>query len=154
LKISQVAASSIDAYVLGEHGNNQFVAWSTASIGGIPIEDALPENSFDKHDLEEKCKFEGRFIMEAKGAIAYGIGAVVASICQSIIFDTKEVRTVSVHQPNLGCCISWPMVLGKKGIEKKISLPLTTAEKTKLENSARAVKDAAEQFEELRPMFP
>jgi malate/lactate dehydrogenase len=52
---------------------------------------------------------------------------------------------------NFGCCISLLVVLGRKGIEKAIDLPLSAEEKQKLKFSARVVREAAEQIEELQP---
>lgn len=150
----QIAASSIDAYVLGEHGDTQFVAWSLASIGGVPIDKALPADTlFNRQELAEQCKFEGRHIMETKGAVAYGIGSVVSSICASILFDKRNVRPVSFYQPALGCCLSLPVVLGKKGIEKTILLPLNEEETAQFKKSALVVKEAVDRIEELRPMY-
>jgi L-lactate dehydrogenase len=142
---AQVAASSIDAYVLGEHGESQFVAWSAASIGGVPLEKALlPDTKLDKDSIAEDTKNKATSIIENKGATNYGIGGVAASICKSILFDQRNIRPVSHWQEDLGVCLSLPAVVGREGVVRTIELGLTSEEKGKLEKSAKALKDFIE----------
>jgi L-lactate dehydrogenase len=100
-----VAASSVDALVLGEHGESQFVAWSLACIGGVPLSSFLSSSSsssssntthtmMDKDAIAEETRNKATAIIENKGATNYGIGGVAASICKSILFDEKIVRPV------------------------------------------------------------
>jgi L-lactate dehydrogenase len=126
---------------LGELGDSQFVAWSVASIGGVPIDKALPPDNFNRTKLAEECKHEGQRIVEAKGAIAFGIGSIVSSICSSILFDKRDVRPISHFQSDLGCCLSLPVVLGRDGIIKAIPLPLSSEEKAKLVESGKIVRE-------------
>jgi L-lactate dehydrogenase len=138
---AQVAASSIDAYVLGEHGESQFVAWSLATIGGIPLADALGDIKIDQAAIAEDTKNKATNIIENKGVTNYGIGAVAASICKSILSDDRIVRPVSHWQEDLGACLSMPAVLGRQGIVRTIKTPLSQEEKSKLEDSAKALQD-------------
>ncbi|KAJ4309591.1 hypothetical protein N0V94_008855 [Neodidymelliopsis sp. IMI 364377] len=142
---AQVAASSIDAYVLGEHGESQFVAWSAVSIGGVPLENALlPDTKLDKDSIAEDTKNKATSIIENKGATNYGIGGVAASICKSILFDQRNIRPVSHWQEELGVCLSLPAVVGREGVVRTIELGLTSEEKGKLEKSAKALKEFIE----------
>jgi L-lactate dehydrogenase len=134
----------VNAYVLGEHGESQFVAWSAASIGGVALDKAAPPNTFNRTELAEECKHEAQRIIKAKGAIAFGIGSIVASICASILFDKRDVRPVSHYQPNLGCCLSLPAVLGREGVMETVSLPLNAEEKAQLAKSGTIVKEAVQ----------
>ncbi|KAJ4376008.1 hypothetical protein N0V83_001288 [Neocucurbitaria cava] len=112
-----VAASSIDAYVLGEHGESQFVAWSLASIGGVPLDSALEKGvEIDKKKIADETRGKATAIMESKGATNYGIGGVAASICKSVLFDERIVRPVSAWQEELGVCLSLPAVVGRAGV--------------------------------------
>lgn len=138
---SGVAASSIDAYVLGEHGDSQMVAWSHASIAGVPLDKVVTEEQIDKKAIAEETKKKAAAIMEAKGATAYGIGGVAASICKSILFDQRNVRPVSHWQEHLGVCLSMPAVLGRAGIVRTINLELDSEEKKALTESAKSLKD-------------
>jgi L-lactate dehydrogenase len=139
---AEVAASSIDAYVLGEHGESQFVAWSLVSIGGVPLEKAVQEgSSIDKSGIAEETKNKATNIMNNKGATAYGIGGVAASICKSILFDQRNIRPVSHYQDGLNVCLSMPAVLGRKGLLRTVNTPLSDEERGLLEKSAKALRE-------------
>jgi L-lactate dehydrogenase len=138
---AEVAASSIDAYVLGEHGESQFVAWSQASIGGVPLADAFGDVKIDQDVIAEDTKNKATSIIENKGVTNYGIGAVAASICKSILFDQRNIRPVSHWQEDLGACLSMPAVLGRQGIVRTVKIPLSQEERAKLEASAKTLKD-------------
>ncbi|KAJ4409398.1 hypothetical protein N0V91_002755 [Didymella pomorum] len=139
---AEVAASSIDAYVLGEHGESQFVAWSAASIGGVPLERALkPGTKLDKDAIAEDTKNKATNIIENKGATNYGIGGVAASICKSILSDQRNIRPVSHWQEDLGVALSIPAVIGRQGLVRTIDMGLNDEEKEKLKKSAEALKE-------------
>jgi L-lactate dehydrogenase len=142
---AEVAASSIDAYVLGEHGESQFVAWSCASIGGVPLLDAIPNDmEIDKEAVAEETKNKATSIIENKGATNYGIGGVAASICKSILADERNIRPVSHYQDDLDVCLSLPAVLGRKGVVRTVKMPLSEEERGKLEGSGKALREVIE----------
>ena len=116
------------------------------TLGGVPLEEALPGEQLNKRELEDGCNFEGRFIMEAKGAIAYGISAVVCDLCASILYDERKVRTVSFYQTNLHCCLSMPAIIGRKGIEKPMAICLSSDETAMLQKAAQTVQNAVDGF--------
>jgi len=121
------------------HGDSQVVAWSTATIGGVPIDKSLPPNTFNHAELAYECKHISQSIIQAKGAMPFGIGSIVSSICSSILFDKRNVRPISHFQPEFGCCFSLPVVLGRKGIIRMIQMPLNSDEKADLIESAKTL---------------
>lgn len=137
---ASVAASSIDAYVLGEHGESQFVAWSLASIAGVPLHHFSHLN-LDRKAIAEETKNKATAIINNKGVTNYGIGAVAASICKSILFDQRNVRPVSHWHEKLGVCLSIPAVLGREGVVSTVPCPLSEEEEEYLEESARALRE-------------
>ncbi|EON66139.1 hypothetical protein W97_05382 [Coniosporium apollinis CBS 100218] len=138
---ADVAASSIDAYVLGEHGESQFVAWSSVSIGGVPIEQAVSDLQIDRAATAEDTKNKATAIMESKGATAFGIGGVAASICKSILFDQKNIRPISHYREDLQCCLSFPVVLGRKGVVRTVPMPLSEEEDKALKKSGESLRE-------------
>ncbi|KAI4738236.1 L-lactate dehydrogenase [Aureobasidium sp. EXF-12298] len=142
-----VAASSINAYVLGEHGDSQMVAWSHASVGGVPLESAFPDASLDKAAIAEDTKKKAASISDAKGATAYGIGGVTSSICKSILFDECNVTPISHYQDDLNVCLSMPVVIGRKGIVRQIPLKLNDSEKKEFEQSAKSLREIIDDVE-------
>ena len=146
---TQVSASSIDAYVLGEHGDSQFIAWSSIAVGTTPLHLALPESTTGgfRKEVSDHTRGAAAAIIASKGCTAYGIGNIAASICKYIMYDQRTVRPVSFFQPELGCCLSMPAVIGRKGIVRPMPIVLDDAEKKELEKCAaelRAIIEGAE----------
>ena len=122
------------------HGDSQVVAWSTATIGGVPIDKSLPPSILNRAELVNECKHRSQSIIQAKGTTPLGIGSIVSSICSSILFDKRNVRPVSYFQPEFGCCFSMPVILGRKGIIRTIEMPLNSAEKANIAESAKTLR--------------
>ncbi|KAL4889847.1 lactate dehydrogenase/glycoside hydrolase [Aspergillus ambiguus] len=141
-----VSANSIDLYVLGVHGPSQVAAWSTATVGGIPIGKAVLPVSFDRAKLADECRHRSQRIVSAKGATPFGIGSIVTSICSSIVCDKRNVRPISCYQPEYGCCFSLPVVLGRKGVIRRFAVPVSDEEKDAIKESAGALKETLDKI--------
>lgn len=112
-----------------------------ARVGGLPINQAFPQDELNYSELADQCKHEGQHITEAKGAIVFGIASIISTICFAILFNTGEIHPVSHLQPNFGCSLSLPAVLGRKGAMKTMSMSLNNEERAKLEESAKVVQE-------------
>jgi L-lactate dehydrogenase len=135
-----VAEESIDAYVLGEHGDSQFVAWSSARIAGAPLISWPSMTEQDRQAIEKETRQKVYEIIACKGATYYGIAACITVLCESIIFDQKRVLPLSTYHKEFDVCFGLPVVLGEKGIERTIPLQLTKEEQYALEHSAKTLK--------------
>ncbi|KAF4565378.1 hypothetical protein EYR40_002629 [Pleurotus pulmonarius] len=136
-----VDAGSVDGYVLGEHGETQMVAWSCVTIGAVPLEQCLlPNTVLDRKAIAQETREKAGKIIQAKGATAYGIGALTGSICKSILFDQRNVRPISHWIEEMGCCLSLPVVLGRKGVLRTLRMPLNEEEQASLAESASALR--------------
>jgi L-lactate dehydrogenase len=162
----QVADTAVHAYVLGEHGDSQMVcipplcpttsvkiclfqaAWSTATIGGSPIQKFLSPTCPSLSDLANSAKTKAYSIITAKGATAYGIASIVSSICESILLNQRHVRPVSHWIENLETYISLPAVLGHGGVQKTIEVPLDETEKELLRKSVEEIRSNIRTVEE------
>jgi len=139
-----IEGNSIHIYILGEHGDTQFPAWSVAQVGGIHLT-SFP--GVDTQLIEQATKFtreKAYEIIKKKKATYYGIGACVASLCSSILFNQRCVRAVSCYQDSLGVSLSMPAVIGENGIEQILSLNLNEQELDKLRGSVAALKKVLE----------
>jgi len=139
-KSLEIDDQSVHAYTIGEHGETQFVAWSSASVTGKPIMEfpQINKNLLEKFSQEAKNKVYE--IIKCKGATFFGIAACIAAICENIIFDRKYVLPLSILIKEFNICISMPVVLGQKGIEKIIEIPLNQDEEQKLQTSVEKLK--------------
>ncbi|KAE8325444.1 lactate dehydrogenase/glycoside hydrolase [Aspergillus sergii] len=141
-----VATSSVNAQIVGVHGNSEVVAWSGVTIGGVPIARWFPHDTTILEDVENECKTKSQTIIRAKGGTPFGIGSVVCSICSSILFDRRDICCISHYQPDYGCCFSLPVVLGRGGMIKTIDMQLDNTELEDLTETARELKGTMERL--------
>lgn len=135
-KTLKVAPKSVSGYVLGEHGDSGFIAWSTVSIGGEPADKLL--NKKDKEKIELAVRNAAYEIINRKGATFYGIAAITTDIVEAVAFDQHKIIPISSFVGNI--CLGMPAVIGRRGIEKLWPLELTEEEKKKLSFSGEIIQ--------------
>ena len=135
-----VNTGNIEAYVIGEHGDSEFIPWSNASIALKNINEFLTNE--EMNSIEEEVRNSAYEIIKKKGATAYGIGICLTSITSAILEDKNVVLTVSSYDKENGICISTPAIVNKDGVKEKLFIPLNSEEKNKLINSINIIKDA------------
>ena len=135
-----VARESIQAYVIGEHGDSQVVAWSSAEIAGRPIAQFPGIEYKDFEEIAQKVKNSAYDIIKCKGSTYFGIASCVAMICNALLCDEKIVVPLSTYIKEYGAVFSMPVVLGQKGIEKIVPIFLHDDEQKKLVISAQELR--------------
>ncbi|KAI8148720.1 lactate dehydrogenase B [Fennellomyces sp. T-0311] len=146
-KTLHVAASSIHAYVLGEHGDSQFIAWDSASVAGKPLLSFPEIQELDRDQVEKDIASKAMEIIKLKGATYYGIGACTASLCEAVLLDKHEVRPLSVYVESLGTVLSVPAKIGYNGVEQIFDIPLSYQETERLHKSADSLKEICAKYE-------
>lgn len=139
---------SVDAFILGEHGDSEFAVWSHTNIGGLPIYEWIKANSEVDElallDTFEKTKNAAYEIIKKKGATFYGIGMALARIVESIINDENSVFSASSYLNGeyglKDIYIGVPTVIGKDGAKWVIEMPLTDTENERMQESAKTLK--------------
>lgn len=139
-----VKPNDINAYVLGEHGNSQFVAWSNANIGLENLSKFLSLD--DKEDLEYETRHMGETIIKSKGYTSDGVALCLLEITLCILYDLKKVYPLSNYNTTYDVYLSTPCIIGKNGIEKVINIKLTSEEEKKLESSAVVISEAIDKI--------
>lgn len=138
-----VYAGNVDGYMLGEHGDSEFAAWSTVSIGGVPLKN-LKVPAAKLKEVEKRVKSAAYEIINRKGATFYGIAMATVDILEAILFDQHKVVPASVRLNGWngvsGLCLGVPAVVGRQGIEKVWPLNLPADEKKKFQQSANEIK--------------
>lgn len=140
---------SIQAYALGEHGESQFVPWSTVTVAGKPLLELIKEqpDRFGKLDLDgiaARAKKAGWIILEGKGSTEFGIGASIANVVQAIFGNEDRILPVStLLQGEYGqkdVFASVPCRVNQNGIAEVIQLNLTAEEQKKFNASCESMK--------------
>ncbi|KAF1809841.1 L-lactate/malate dehydrogenase [Eremomyces bilateralis CBS 781.70] len=143
----KVADTSVSAYVIGEHGDSQCVAWSTANVHGTPYLSLFPIDEEERAKVAAITKRKAYEIIKAKGFTSYGIAAVASTICECIVFDQRRVFPLSHWQNDFGCCLSLPAVLGRSGIVSTLPIPLDQEETSALAQSGASIKDIISKYD-------
>ena len=141
-----ICSKEIDAYVIGEHGDSEFISWSNANVGYKKIIEFLSEEELSK--IEEQVRNSAYEVINRKGATCYGIGTCMVRITNAILEDKKIILAVSSYDKENDICISTPTIVGKDGVSEKIHIPLSESEKQKLQDSIDIIKNAIVKLEE------
>lgn len=135
-----ISPKDIEAYVIGEHGDSEFIPWSNASIALKGIDAYLKEEEKDR--IEHDVRNSAYEIIDRKGATYYGIGMCLARITDAILGDENIILSVSAYDKENDIYISTPAIVNNSGVKEKIYIPLNEEEKDKIKNSIRVIKDA------------
>lgn len=148
-----VDSRGVHAFIIGEHGDSEIVAWSSANVSGIPINDFCEMRGHFDHQasmerIAEDVKNSAYNIIEKKKATYYGIAMSVKRICEAIVRDEKSIMPVSsIQSDNYGIsdiAISMPAIVGKNGVEALVPIKLNEKEQAALKASAATLKAVAD----------
>lgn len=147
---------NIHAYVMGEHGDSEFVPWSQAFVATknvLSICDGSPNHTREGlEDIAVQVKTAAYKIIEAKRATYYGIGMALRRIARAILSNEGSVLTVSAYlqgeYDQRGVYAGVPCVIGREGIRRIIELDLTAQEQEKMNASCLFLKEVAAQLTE------
>jgi L-lactate dehydrogenase len=144
---------SVHAYIIGEHGDSEVPAFSTATIAGIPLAEVSrqqnrPYNQADMDDIYEQVRKAAYHIIERKGATYYAIASGLARIVEAILRGQNTVFSLSNRMTGQygvsEVCLSLPAVLNRHGISHFLQLPLNKDEEAGFVKSAELLKKLAE----------
>ncbi len=135
---------SIDAYILGEHGDSSFPVWSFANVLGKPLSEFPGFTKEIAQQCYEDTKNAAYRIIHDLGYTCYSIATAIAEIAKNIKEDTHQVFPLSALLQNYyglsDVCLSVPCVLGKSGIEQTLEIPLNEEEQQNLKKSAEILR--------------
>ncbi len=151
-----VDSRNVHTFIIGEHGDSEVAVWSSANVSGVDL-------SCFCLDCAQNCDisaFGGIFenvrdaaykIIAAKGATYYAIAESVKKIASAIVRDEHTILPVSTlvdgHYGIEGVCMGLPCIVGRRGIEQVLEIPLNEDEESKLRASARALKSVIDELE-------
>src|SRR5919197_1644199 len=142
--VTNVSRDSIQAMVIGEHGENMLPLIRFSSVGGIPLNEFISKEK--TIEVLENTKKIAADIIALKGATVYAPGNGVATMIEAVIRDKKSVIQAStLLQGEYGAdniCIGVPTVIGANGVEKIIELKLDSYEQNVFNDGINRLKEA------------
>ena len=150
-----VDSRSVHAFIVGEHGDSEIAAWSSANISGIPLDNFCEMRGHYNHmeateRIAAEVKQSAYEIISKKGATYYGIAMSVKRICEAIIRDEKSILPISTMLHGeygiSDVVLSLPCIVGRDGYETKVPIDLDQEEVSKLHESANTLKEVLSKF--------
>ncbi len=144
---------NVHAYVMGEHGDSEFVPWSQAMLATKPVAD-ICRQSEGKFCLEEMQKISvevrdaAQKIIEAKRATYYGIGMALVRIVRAVLSNENSVLTVSARlrgeYGQKDVYAGMPCLVNRGGVNRVLELNLTKEELGQFDQSCQILRDSYE----------
>lgn len=133
---------SVTGYVMGEHGESQFVAWSTVMLGGRPVAELAGDRDVDWARMNDQVRGGGWDILQGKGWTSFGIATATARLVEAILSDANSVYPVAAWDENLKVYIGQPAIIGKNGVVQTLMPELTAYENIAYHASSRVIAAA------------
>jgi L-lactate dehydrogenase len=144
-------ATQVKALILGEHGDSMVPIWSSATVGGLPMEQWPTFNGQLQREAFDETRTAGAALIKLKGGSGFAVGLSIRELVHSILLDSRKVLPVGTLQQGLyglrDVVLSVPTVVGCGGAREQIELPLSPKERMGLTNSARVLREIIDQVE-------
>jgi L-lactate dehydrogenase len=149
----QIDPHYIHAYVIGEHGDSEVLAWSLANIAGLGLNEfarvhGKPLSAKERKQIDDDVRHAAYHIIAGKGATYYGIGSAVARIVDVLVHDQRAILTICARIDGVPGCegvtLALPHLVGGEGALASIPLKLNAAEQKGLRRSAGILREAIE----------
>lgn len=143
---------NVHAYVIGEHGDSEFVPWSRATIATRPLDDICSDpprgySTWDQlHRIEREVRDAAQIIIRAKKATYYGIGMSLVRITKAILGDENSVITVSANlcgeYGERDVFVGVPCVIGRDGVRRIHEMTLNEQEQALFHRSCDTLRES------------
>lgn len=142
-----VSTQSVNAYVLGEHGDSSFVNWTSAAIGAVSLDDfcrqtKTPLSASARATIEHRVRNAAYEIIRGRGATWDGIAAAVADLVRCIVRDERRILTVSTVS-GVGAksvAMSMPRIVGRAGVAATLSPKMERSESAAMRRSESIIR--------------
>lgn len=147
-----ISPQSVHAYVLGEHGDSEVLAWSNARAGSVSIhafaeQTGKPITAAVRAQIDDDVRNAAYRIIEGKGSTYFGIGGGLARMVKAIALDQQAVLSVSMRTERVeevaNVTLSLPRVVGREGVVATLHPDLAPDERAGLALSARLLSETA-----------
>ncbi|MCR5280924.1 MAG: L-lactate dehydrogenase [Lactobacillus sp.] len=149
-KLFNVSPVDVNANMMAEHGDTEFAAFSSATIGGLPLYDLAEAKGVSKEELyklEDDVRNKAYAIINSKGATFYGVATALMRISRGILRDENAVLPVGAPMSGeyglKDIYIGTPAVINANGIAEVLEVPLDEREAKAMADSAKALEEIA-----------
>jgi L-lactate dehydrogenase len=147
-----VDVHNVHAYILGEHGDSEFAAWSMTNIAGINIDEYCPvcnkctDWKNQRTLIEQQVRDSAYHIINYKGSTQFAVGLALVRITGAILRSQNSILSVStLVDSEFGIrdvCLSVPCVVSDSGVTRIIESPLSTSELSSLTHSSEILRNS------------
>ena len=134
-----INSKNIEAFVIGEHGDSEFIPWSNANISLQNMTEFLTKEEMVQ--IEEDVRNAAYEIINKKGATYYGIGMALVRITNAILGNENTIMALSIYDEENSVYVGLPAILNQNGAERRIYLKLTEEENKNLQHSIDVIKE-------------
>lgn len=147
-----VDPKDVTGYMLGEHGNTAFPAWSLLNIQGITSDNFdkyfKTEEPLDRDKIAEETVDVAYRVNKLKGFTSSGIAMAACRLAKAVVLNEHSILPVSTTLEGeygiTDVALSLPCIISENGVEKRLDVPLTPDEVKKLKASAESIKSTIE----------
>ena len=149
-------SKSIHAFIIGEHGDSEIAAFSSANVSGVPLSNFCEmrghfRHKEAEHEIAQEVKDSAYEIIQRKRATYFGVAMAVKRICEVIVRDEKAILPVSTSMHGAyginDVVLSMPCIVGADGIEAQVPIVLNDEETKKLQDSAKILRETLDTLE-------
>jgi L-lactate dehydrogenase len=144
----QVPPTQVSALILGEHGDSMVPIWSSAAIGGLPLEKFPGWSPKLADELFTRTKGSGAEVIKKKGGAGFAVGIAIRDVIHSIALDQRRILPVSAVQTGAydirDVALSVPTVVGRTGVLDHVQLDLWPKEVQGLRKSGLVLRQTLE----------
>ena len=139
-----VPPTQMSALILGEHGESMVPIWSSATVGGLPLEKLPNWTPNLANELFTRTRGSGAEVIRKKGGAGFAVGIAIRDVIESIALDSQRILPVSsVQQGAYGIrdvALSVPTIIGRQGVVDRLEIELWPKEVQGLRNSGNVLR--------------
>jgi L-lactate dehydrogenase len=160
----RVDVHNVHAYIMGEHGDSEFAAWSTTNMAGMPFEhfcracEGCEDKDGGRRSIVEAVRHSAYHIIDYKGATWFAVAQAMTQIAAAVLRNQHTVMTVSAVLEGEyglnGVALGVPSMVSWKGVEQVLEVELPPDEKQALAHSAEALRKIIDDLESASQSSP
>jgi L-lactate dehydrogenase len=142
-------ATQVKALILGEHGDSMVPIWSSATVGGLPLEKYPGASSGALQQIFQRARSSGAEMLKLKGGAGFAVGIAIRDVIESVLLDQRRLLPVSTVQNGAygirDVALSVPTVVSRHGASQIVEIDLWPKELQGLRASAAALRKTLDQ---------